>query len=193
MNDFQFYVQLGLEHVLDLGAYDHMLFLLVLSVPYTFKSWKKLLWLVTLFTLGHTLSLVLSSYEMVVVNTTLIECLIPFTIFMGALYELWQAFKNKTGQQATLAWVVAIGFGLIHGFGFANYYNMIQEENELLPLVSFAVGVEISQVIVASIALVVAFVFQKVLKVAQPIYIKIATGLVLLITLPMLYEMCFLA
>lgn len=193
MNDFQFYVQLGLEHVLDLGAYDHMLFLLVLSVPYTFKSWKKLLWLVTLFTLGHTLSLVLSSYEMVVVNTTLIECLIPVTIFMGALYELWQAFKNKTGQQATLAWVVAIGFGLIHGFGFANYYNMIQEENELLPLVSFAVGVEISQVIVASIALVVAFVFQKVLKVAQPIYIKIATGLVLLITLPMLYEMCFLA
>lgn len=193
MNDFQFYVQLGLEHVLDLGAYDHMLFLLVLSVPYTFKSWKKLLWLVTLFTLGHTLSLVLSSYEMVVVNTTLIECLIPVTIFMGALYELWQAFKNKTGQQATLAWVVAIGFGLIHGFGFANYYNMIQEENELLPLVSFAVGVEISQVIVALIALVVAFVFQKVLKVAQPIYIKIATGLVLLITLPMLYEMCFLA
>lgn len=193
MNDFQFYVQLGLEHVLDLGAYDHMLFLLVLSVPYTFKSWKKLLWLVTLFTLGHTLSLVLSSYEMVAVNTTLIECLIPVTIFMGALYELWQAFKNKTGQQATLAWVVAIGFGLIHGFGFANYYNMIQEENELLPLVSFAVGVEISQVIVASIALVVAFVFQKVLKVAQPIYIKIATGLVLLITLPMLYEMCFLA
>lgn len=193
MNDFQFYVQLGLEHVLDLGAYDHMLFLLVLSVPYTFKSWKKLLWLVSLFTLGHTLSLVLSSYEMVVVNTTLIECLIPVTIFMGALYELWQAFKNKTGQQATLAWVVAIGFGLIHGFGFANYYNMIQEENELLPLVSFAVGVEISQVIVASIALVVAFVFQKVLKVAQPIYIKIATGLVLLITLPMLYEMCFLA
>lgn len=193
MNDFQFYVQLGLEHVLDLGAYDHILFLLVLSVPYTFKSWKKLLWLVTLFTLGHTLSLVLSSYEMVVVNTTLIECLIPVTIFMGALYELWQAFKNKTGQQATLAWVVAIGFGLIHGFGFANYYNMIQEENELLPLVSFAVGVEISQVIVALIALVVAFVFQKVLKVAQPIYIKIATGLVLLITLPMLYEMCFLA
>lgn len=193
MTDFQFYMQLGLEHVLDFSAYDHMLFLLVLSLPYTFKSWKKLLLLVTLFTIGHTISLVLSSFEMVAVNSALIECFIPVTIFIGAVYELWQSLKNKTGNQPIVALLVAIGFGLIHGFGFANYYNMIQEENEVLPLLSFAMGVEISQIVVAAVALTLAFVLQKILKVPQHIYIKIAAGLVILITLPMMYEMCITA
>jgi len=89
MNDFFFNVKYGLNHVLDINGYDHLLFLVLLAVPYIFKDWKRVLVLVSLFTLGHTLSLVLAAYDMVSVDEKLVEFLIPITIFVAAIYNVF--------------------------------------------------------------------------------------------------------
>lgn len=190
MTDFRFFVELGLKHVLDFDAYDHMLFLIILSLPYTFKTWRKLLLLVTLFTLGHTVSLIISSYGLVSVNTQLIECLIPVTIFIGALFHLITNRNKLETHSSGLLYVITTAFGLIHGFGFATYYKMINEEKEILPLLEFALGVELAQVIIAAALLIITFVFLKIFKVPQRIYILIFAAIVLLITIPMLNSSC---
>lgn len=192
MNDFQFYFELGLRHVLDFSAYDHMLFLVVLSVPFTVTTWKRLLLLISLFTIGHTVSLLVSGFDLVLVNSTLMECLIPMTIFLGAVYELYQVFRNTPSQQYIIIGSIAIGFGLIHGFGFATYYNMINEANEVLPLLLFALGVEVSQIVIAIMALSVAFIFQKLLQLPQHLYIKCVVVLIIGITVPMILNTCLL-
>ena len=93
MQDFWFNVNYGLNHVLDINGYDHVLFLMVLAVPYVFKDWRPVLILVSLFTLGHTLSLVLAAYDIVKVNGTLVEFLIPMTILVAAVYNVFTAGK----------------------------------------------------------------------------------------------------
>ena len=140
MSQFWFYLKLGLTHVLDLNAYDHILFLIVLTVAYTFKEWKRVLWLVTLFTVGHTISLVLSLYGVVKVNAKLIEFLIPLTILIMAVYNIFTAGKNPGKAKKGLLLVSALFFGLIHGLGFSNYFKPIvaSQESKLLPLIEFA-------------------------------------------------------
>jgi len=76
LENFWFNVEYGLNHVLDFNGYDHILFLIVLTVPYVFKDWKRVLILVSMFTAGHTLSLVLATYDIVSVNGKLVEFLI---------------------------------------------------------------------------------------------------------------------
>ena len=89
LDDFLFNLQYGIKHVIDINAYDHVLFLIVLTVPYMFKDWKRVLLLVSLFTLGHTLSLVLAAYDVVSVSGKLVEFLIPVTILVAALFNVF--------------------------------------------------------------------------------------------------------
>ena len=100
MSEFWLYFKLGLTHVLDFKAYDHLLFLMALAVPYVFKDWKRVLILVSMFTLGHTLSLVLAAYDVVSINGKLVEFLIPLTIFIVALYNVFTTGKKSTEQRA---------------------------------------------------------------------------------------------
>ncbi|MEG2101900.1 MAG: HupE/UreJ family protein, partial [Flavobacterium sp.] len=93
MSEFWIYFQIGLKHVLDINAYDHVLFLIALTVPYTFKDWKRILLLVSLFTIGHTVALVLSVFGIITVKVNLVEFLIPITILITALYHLFTAGK----------------------------------------------------------------------------------------------------
>lgn len=190
MNDFQFYLQLGLKHVLDLNAYDHVLFLIVLSVSYTFVTWRKLLLLITVFTLGHTISLILAAYNVLSPNTVLVECLIPVTIFIGAISNLLTL--KKTHKGLLILFVLTIIFGLIHGFGFASYYKMINNGEEVLPLISFAIGVELSQIIIAVAILILGYVFQNILKITQRIWILVVSILIIIRLLPMLYNSCYI-
>ncbi|MCG8753118.1 HupE/UreJ family protein, partial [Tenacibaculum finnmarkense] len=88
MNDFIFYFKMGLFHVLDIKAYDHILFLIVLAIVYQFKQWKKVLWLITLFTVGHSITLALSAYGILKVNADLVEFLIPLSIFITGLLNV---------------------------------------------------------------------------------------------------------
>src|SRR5690606_19715140 len=147
MHDFLFYIELGLDHVLDLGAYDHILFLSALALPFTFKHWKKVLILATVFTLAHCLSLALSAYGVVQVDVGLIEFLIPVTILLTALFNFVHIRNQELEVGLSLHILATAFFGLIHGFGFSNYFRMLiaGEQDMVVPLLGFATGIELSQ------------------------------------------------
>src|SRR5690606_929093 len=122
LDNFWFNVQYGMNHVLDINAYDHVLFLIVLTVPYAFKDWKRVLLLVSVFTLGHTLSLVFASYGIITVNAKLVEFLIPVTIMIVALYNVFTAGKKAPSEKVGILFLSTLFFGLIHGLGFGREF-----------------------------------------------------------------------
>ena len=164
MSDFLLYLKLGLTHVLDWQAYDHILFLIVLVVAYNFSNWKRIFILVSLFTIGHTVSLLLVNYSVVAISSKWVEFLIPVTILVAAFYNLLTSGKNNRSEKVGLFYVITIFFGLVHGFGFATYYKMITGGNEILPLLEFALGIELAQIIVVTIVLIFSFIFQSILR-----------------------------
>ncbi|TMM58767.1 HupE/UreJ family protein [Maribacter algarum] len=188
MQDFIFYIKLGLNHVLDFAAYDHILFLIALTLPFTFKSWKKVILLATIFTIAHCLSLFLSVYGVLVMDVGLIEFLIPVTILGTALFNLIYVKSTQENRSLRLHIFATAFFGLIHGFGFSNYFNMLmaEEEEKLGSLLGFATGIEIAQVLIVLVVLAVSYVFLSVVKVKSRLFITIASILVILITIPML-------
>lgn len=188
MNDFWLYFKLGLEHVLDLKAYDHILFLIVLCAAYTFNAWKRLLLLVTLFTLGHTISLLLANYNVVSVSSRYIEFLIPITILLAALFNLFTAGKEKRMEKLGLFYIITIFFGLIHGFGFARYYQMINQDNDMLPLLEFALGIEAAQIIVVLLVLIAAFIFQMLFRFNKRDWVLVVSSIVIGMIIPMLRD-----
>ena len=131
MSDFWVYFEVGMRHVLNLFSYDHVLFLIALSVPYVFKDWKKILLLVSLFTVGHTLALLLSVYGIVVVKVNLIEFLILITILITALFHLFTAGKSAKNESINAIGFITLFFGIIHGLGFATYFKSIIGETSL--------------------------------------------------------------
>jgi hypothetical protein len=188
MYDFWFYCKLGINHVLDWGAYDHVLFLTALTAPFTFKHWKKVVVLATLFTIAHCLSLALSAYSIVKVDVELIEFLIPLTILLTASYNMFQVFAVQSGNRGYLLEFSTTFFGLIHGFGFSNYFNMLmsEEEEKIGPLLGFACGIEISQIIVIFTVLILAFIFQNKLGVKRAVFTIIILSAIILLSIPML-------
>jgi hypothetical protein len=190
MQDFLFYTELGLHHVLDVNAYDHILFLLALVIPFTFENWVKVLWLATIFTVTHCLSLGLSAFGIVTVDVSLIEFLIPVTILLTALYNI---LKLRTSiKEKSMAWhmIATAFFGLVHGFGFSNYFKMLVAEldEKVSPLIGFALGIELSQVLIVLVVLLLTFIFQSVFKVKRALFVMVASIIVILITIPLLYD-----
>ncbi|KPM31937.1 Hypothetical protein I595_1585 [Croceitalea dokdonensis DOKDO 023] len=190
MQDFWLYTTLGLEHVLDFGAYDHILFLAALAVPFTFKRWKQVVVLATIFTIAHCTSLAFSVYGIVSVDVGLIEFLIPVTIAFTALFNFSKVIKKEHNTGIYFQALATAFFGLIHGFGFSNYFNMLmaEEEHKVTPLLGFASGIEISQVAVILFALLVAYVLQSMVGMKQRIFIMAMSALIFFITIPMLIE-----
>lgn len=190
MQDFWFYIQLGLDHVLDINAYDHILFLTALTLPFTFKSWKNVVLLTTIFTVAHCFSLALSSYELVVVEVELIEFLIPITILMTAVFNLLYVKSGANIENIWLHALATVFFGLIHGFGFSNYFKMLmaEEEDKLSPLLGFALGIEISQSIIVLSILILSLIFAILTKLRHSIFVVILSILIILLTLPMLIQ-----
>lgn len=192
MDDFMLYLKMGLYHVLDLKAYDHILFLIVLSVIFGFAQWKKVLWLVTLFTLGHSLSLTLAAYEIITIDVALIEFLIPVTIFITGATNIFNTNKiSKTKNNVNLFF--ALAFGLIHGLGFSNYFRgMIgREEDKLLPLAEFALGIEVAQVIIVLGILILGWFLQTVVKVSKRDWIMVASSIVVGFSIQMMLDRVF--
>lgn len=188
MYDFWFYCKLGINHVLDWGAYDHVLFLTALTAPFTFKHWKKVVVLATLFTIAHCLSLALSAYSIVKADVELIEFLIPLTILLTASYNIFQVFAVQSGTKGYLLEFSTTFFGLIHGFGFSNYFNMLmsEEEEKIGPLLGFACGIETSQIIVIFAVLILAFIFQNKLGVKRAVFTVLILSAIILLSIPML-------
>ena len=183
-----FYIKLGLNHVLDFGAYDHILFLSALTVPFTFRNWKRVLVLATIFTVAHCTSLALSVYDVVTMDIGLIEFLIPVTILLTALFNFAYVYKESLNVGIFLHILATAFFGLIHGFGFSNYFKMLmaEEEDKITPLLGFATGIELSQVTIILIVLAISYVILELLKAKRWIFIAIASILIIAITIPLL-------
>lgn len=190
MTDFWFYIKLGFEHVLDLGAYDHILFLAALAVPFSFKQWKQVVVLATIFTLAHCTSLALSAYDVLTVDVGLIEFLIPVTIALTALFNIYRILKNEGNTGIFFTGLATAFFGLIHGFGFSNYFNMLmaEEEQKLGPLLGFATGIEFSQVAIIMVVLLLAWLLQDIFGLKKKQFILGSSILIVLITIPMLID-----
>lgn len=190
MQDFWFYTELGLDHVLDFSAYDHILFLSALVIPFTFKNWVNVLWLATIFTITHCLSLALSAFDVVTVDVSLIEFLIPVTILLTAIYNIVKLRVSITDKSMVWHMVATAFFGLVHGFGFSNYFKMLvaELEEKVSPLIGFALGIELSQVVIVLVVLFLTYLFQSVLKIKRPLFVTVASSIVILITIPLLYN-----
>lgn len=160
MNSFQLYFKLGLQHILDIQGFDHILFVLALCAVHVARDWRKILILVTAFTIGHSLTLALATFNIIQIRSDVIEFLIPVTIVFTALATLFKP-KPSTGQGIQLNYLFAVFFGLIHGLGFSNYLKELlgKETSIWQPLLAFNIGLEVGQiVIVASFLLLTSLV-----------------------------------
>lgn len=159
---FSDFLNLGTEHILDPNGYDHILFIATLCALYLPEEWKKLFILVTAFTLGHTLTLALSSLNVLQINPALVELLIPVTIMLTGVFNMYTIQKSRYKSQ-NLIWhySMALIFGLIHGLGFSNYFKALMgnEESIVKPLFAFNLGVELGQLFIVIVVMSLAFIF----------------------------------
>ena len=173
---FQLYLKLGIEHIADIQGYDHILFVAMLCAVYTFKEWKKVLILVTAFTIGHSLTLALATLNIISVSTAWVEFLIPVTIFITALGDL---VTGKPGNvSAKVKYALALFFGLIHGLGFSNYLRSLLGKNDsiILPLFAFNIGVELGQIMIVLCILILTALLLHLFRVKQRDWILILAG-----------------
>jgi len=193
MADFWFYTNYGVNHVLDVNGYDHVLFLIVLAIPYLFIDWKRVLLLVSVFTIGHTLSLLLAAYNVVSIQADLVEFLIPVTIFIVAMYNVFKA--GKKSRKIAVLFISTLFFGLIHGLGFAREFTMLigKAEQKIIPLLEFALGIEIAQIIVVFLVLFIGFLLQTVFRISKRDWIMVISAIVVGLVIPMLINSAFLA
>ncbi len=188
MDNFVFFLREGLFHVLDWNAYDHILFLIALAVVYDFKNWKKVLWLISLFTLGHTLSLILAAYKIVYVSSEWIEFLIPVTILITAVVNVFYTKNTSKKAKTNINLFFALFFGLIHGLGFSSYFKILigTSDTKLIPLLEFALGIEFAQIAIVIVILMVGFIFQTFFRFSKRDWILIISSIVIGLVLPML-------
>lgn len=191
MSEFWFYINLGIQHVLDWNAYDHILFLTALVVSYNFKDWKKVFWLVIMFTLGHSISLGLAAYQVVQVDEDWVEFLIAVSILVTAFFSIFKAGKNSSStSKFNLLYLVTLFFGLIHGFGFSSYFLMISDsvDNLLVVLLQFAIGIEIAHIITVFTVLLLSFIAQRIFRISKRDWILIVSSIVAGLAAPILKE-----
>jgi len=188
LDQLQLFLQLGLNHILDVNGYDHILFLTVLTLPFLFKDYKKVVQLVTVFTIGHTLSLILSSYKIIYVNSSLVEFLIPITIAITALYHI--VFVSKTTKNINIELLITLFFGVVHGLGFSSYFKMIISgySSKILPLLEFALGLETAQILIVLVVLALSTLFQSVLRIPKKVWVRLVSAIILALVIPMIIE-----
>lgn len=196
MDNFITYFKLGYHHVMDFEAYDHILFLIVLAVVYSFDEWKKVIWLITFFTIGHSLTLILSAYGVLFdlndKNIKVVEFLIPLTIFITGAINILRSNATNTIKNNTNI-ILALVFGLIHGLGFSNYITRLvtDSDNKLVLLLEFAVGIEASQIVIVLFILLIGFVLKTFLRVSHRDWVLVSSAIVIGFVIPMMIARVF--
>ncbi|OWP85084.1 HupE / UreJ protein [Flavobacterium davisii] len=191
MQEFWLYFEIGLKHVLNIKAYDHILFLIGMTIPYSFNDWKKWLTLVSLFTLGHSISLILSVFGIIYIKENLVEFLIPITILIIALFNLFTAGKSSKKESITLVAIVTLLFGIIHGLGFSNYFKTLlpgSKSDKILPLAEFALGIESAQIIVVFVVLIISFIIQSVFRFSKRDWTLVMSSFIIGVVTPLIIQ-----
>lgn len=160
MSSFTLYFSLGYEHILDPYGLDHVLFIIALCSVYLIKDWKKVLILITAFTIGHSITLALSVLQIVNIRADIIEFLIPLTILITALSNVFKRRTAVSPKTVQINYGYALFFGLIHGLGFSNYLrSLLGPQSDIAsPLLAFNLGIEVGQIIVVGIFLLISFI-----------------------------------
>lgn len=169
MNSFGVFFSLGFEHISDLQGYDHLLFIITLCAVYQLKEWRKVLILLTAFTVGHSLTLALSALNLISISPSLVEFLIPITIFLTAIHNVIRKAEEAAtfSRSVSLNYFIALFFGLIHGMGFSTYFRaLMMDTNEVIgPLFSFNLGLEIGQILIVCIFFTFLFVLTRFVQI----------------------------
>nr|WP_255749351.1 HupE/UreJ family protein [Pontibacter liquoris] len=171
---------MGFHHIFNLGAYDHMLFLLALSAIYTLGDWRKVIALVTSFTIGHSITLALSTFNIIRFDTALIEFLIPVTILFTCITNFFK-LKSAAAKQPTILSLhnlMALFFGLIHGMGFSNYLRSLlgRGADTWLQLLAFNVGIELGQMLIVLLLLILGFLTMNLFKAKKRDWIMVISS-----------------
>jgi hypothetical protein len=173
---FQTYLTLGFEHISDINAYDHILFLVALCAIYRMVEWRRVLILVTAFTIGHSITLALAALDIISFPTKVVEFLIPVTIFITSIFNVVGTEEKSEegavwGKKIKINYFFALFFGTIHGMGFSNFLRstlMPGEEDSLIQqLLAFNIGVELGQLLIVAIILGITFLALNIFKVKQ--------------------------
>lgn len=189
MNDFLLYFKIGFQHIADLRGIDHILFIVALCIRYQFADWQKLLILVTAFTIGHSITLALSVFDVIQYSMKWIEFLIPVTIAITAFSNVFVkkfVFKSKF----PLIYFIALFFGLIHGIGFSSYLKSLLGSGELViwPLLAFNLGLEAGQILIVLTILLITLIFVSLFKVNRREYLLFFSATAIALALQMALE-----
>jgi hypothetical protein len=176
MGDLTFYLKTGWEHIISREAIDHLLFILTLSAIYLPQNRKQVLILVTAFTLGHSLTLALSVYNLVNISSKWVEFFIPCTIMLTAVFNFTQ--KTFTNQSLRLNYLLALAFGLVHGLGFAGIirFMLASSQTIFIPLLGFNIGLELGQLVVISAILALAYIIVVKLRLKRQWWVWALSG-----------------
>ncbi len=188
MSDFGFYFKLGWEHIISKNALDHQLFILALAAIYLLRDWKQVLILVTAFTIGHSITLALSVFDIIRFSSAWVEFLIPCTIVFTATANLFQ--KKFTPKSVRINYFLALFFGLIHGMGFANSIRFMLASDQSIGwgLFGFNVGLEVGQIVLVIAILVVVTILVTLFKVNRRDWVLVSAGAVFGVSLLMALE-----
>jgi len=196
MNEFLIYLQLGYQHITDINGYDHILFVIALCAIYKISDWKKILFLVTAFTIGHSITLALAALELIEYSTDLIEFLIPVTIiltcFANFFHQSTESVLNPEKFSRT-RYLFAMMFGLIHGMGFSNYLkSLLGKDESIVPqLLAFNIGLEIGQLLIVAIAITLSFLVLNGLKIKKHSWNLILSAFVAGVAFKLMTEKCY--
>lgn len=192
-SEFYTYFQLGLQHIADLNAYDHILFIVALCAVYRPSDWKKVLILVTAFTIGHSLTLALAALDLIRFRQELIEFLIPVTILITAVLNLLPGVEKTRLHMPLWKYLLPLLFGFIHGMGFSNYFKSLlgKEESVVKPLFAFNLGIEAGQIGIVIAQMLITFLVFSLLKIKQPAWTKLVSGIAALMALFLMWETKF--
>jgi hypothetical protein len=190
MSIFSMYLQLGFQHIIDIRGYDHILFVVTLCSIYLFSDWRHVIVLVTAFTIGHSITLALSTLHLIHINSKLIEFLISLTIFLTAVANILVKKDNLSQKLYRFKYITALFFGLIHGMGFSNYLRSLlgNQENIVKPLFAFNLGLELGQLIIVFSILSLATIFVKYLNSSKREWSLVLSGAGLGISLILMLE-----
>jgi len=169
LDTFKLYFELGMEHILDVRGYDHILFVVALTTIYQLKDWRRVFILVTAFTIGHSITLALATLHVIKFNADLIEFLIPVTIFFTAVANLLRKRAEHSTKKIQLNYWLALIFGLIHGMGFSNYLRSLLGSDTTIftQLLAFNVGLEMGQIIIVLSFMVLSFLFVDIIGISK--------------------------
>lgn len=188
MQDFTIYFKLGTDHILTLDALDHILFVTALCLRYLWRDWRKVVVLVTAFTIGHSLTLALSALGYIKVNSSWIEFLIPLTIAATCINNIYQR-NSEQKKWVSLIYLLALFFGLIHGLAFAGTLLSMEGKEGLIPhLLAFNLGIEAAQLLIVLVILLISYLAVQQLKLSRTVWLRGASALILVISLFWAYQ-----